>query len=442
MFIRLKSIFQLFFMPLALKTSSRLRYFTFFYLYLMQGIPAGFALTAIANYLVGKGVSSSSVGTFVSVVGLPWIMQFIWGPLIDRYQYSVIGHRKHWVVLTQVAAFLASLTLLFVKDPASQLSLMSLVFFTHSIFASVQDASVDAMAISLVPEQEKGRLNAFMRGGFLIGMSFGAAFLAYVLHKSGFHLASLIQSVTLLLFTIITFFIKLEETDPLLPSFSHKNMLPPDEKNPSVKKVFKDLWNAMTGKYSLQTFGIIALVYTCSSIFVRSYSYHLIHVLQWPSHEVSILQGSYGSIITLAVILAGGIIADRIGAGKMQVKVMWSVALFLLLFNGIYVFWHLKSVATTGLLLWSLADPLFSVAAFPVLMNLCADHIEGSQFTAYMALINFCDVVGSYLTGWALHVIAAPLLGFACGIIILTAIFILYRTQRQKILYARLENSF
>lgn len=428
-------------MPLALKNSSRLRYFTFFYLYLMQGIPAGFALTAIANYLVGKGVSSSSVGTFISIVGLPWIMQFVWGPLIDRYQYSVIGHRKHWVVLTQVAAFLASLTLLFVKNPASQLSLMSLVFFTHSIFASVQDASVDAMAISLVPDQEKGRLNAFMRGGFLIGMSFGAAFLAYVLHKAGFHLAALIQSVTLLVFTIITFFIKLEETDPLLPSFSHKNKLPSDEQNPSVKKVFKDLWNAMTGKLSLQTFGIIALVYTCSSIFVRSYSYHLIHVLQWPSHKVSILQGSYGSIITLAVILAGGIIADRIGAGKMQVKVMWSISLFLLLFNGIYVFWHLKTVATTGLLLWSLADPLFSVAAFPVLMNLCADHIEGSQFTAYMALINFCDVVGSYFTGWALHVVAAPLLGFACGVIILTAIFMLYRNQRQKLLYARLENS-
>jgi len=417
----------------SLKNSSSLRYFTFFYLYVMQGIPAGFALTAIANYLVGKGVSSSSVGTFVSIVGLPWILQFIWGPLIDRYQYSVIGHRKHWVVLTQIAAVIASLTLLLVKDPASQLSLMSLVFFTHSIFASVQDASVDAMAISIVPHKEKGRLNAFMRGGFLTGIAFGSAALAFVLHKRGFYLASLIQSITLLVFTILTFFIKLDEQDPLLPSLSSKNKLPSDEKNPLIIEVFKDLWYGITKKYSLQTFGVIAAVYLCASIFIRSYSFHLIQVLKWKSHEVSILQGSYGTLITLAITITGGVLADRMGAAKMQVKVMWCLSLFLLLFNGIYMFWHLKTLAGAGLLLWSFADPLFSVAAFPVIMNMCSEHIEGSQFTAYMAFINFCDVLGSYFTGWALHLIAAPVLGFSCGIIILGAIFIVYKNKYQKL---------
>lgn len=417
----------------SLKTSSYLRYFTFFYLYVMQGIPAGFALTAIANYLVGQGVSSSTVGTFISIVGLPWILQFVWGPLIDRYQYSVIGHRKHWVVLTQVAAIIASLSLLFVKDPASQVTLMSVVFFTHSIFASVQDASVDAMAISLVPNGEKGRLNAFMRGGFLIGMAFGSAVLAYVLHKYGFHLASLIQSLTLLFFTVLTFFTKLDSHDPLLPSFSHADKSPESEHNPLVKEVFKDLWRGMTERSTLRTFGIISLVYLCGSVFVRSYSYHLISVLKWPSHEVSILQGSYGSIITLVVTVGGGVLADRIGPGKMQVRVMWGLAAFLICFNAVYLLWHYKALAGTGLLLWSLADPLFSVAVFPILMNMCSDHIEGSQFTAYMALINFCDVIGSYLTGWALHIVAAPALGFACGIIVLFAIVMVYKNRRQKL---------
>jgi MFS family permease len=98
----------------ALNESARLRYGTFFYLYFMQGIPSGFALTALANYLLHEGISSSGLGIFVSIVGFPWIIQFIWGPFIDRYQYSIIGHRKHWVVLTQAAAFMASLSLLFV----------------------------------------------------------------------------------------------------------------------------------------------------------------------------------------------------------------------------------------------------------------------------------------------------------------------------------------
>jgi hypothetical protein len=39
---------------LSLKQNKLLRYFTFFYLYVMQGIPAGFASTALANYLTGE----------------------------------------------------------------------------------------------------------------------------------------------------------------------------------------------------------------------------------------------------------------------------------------------------------------------------------------------------------------------------------------------------
>lgn len=111
----------------SLKESAGLRYFTFFYLYIMQGIPSGFAFTAIANYLVGQNVSPQVVGSFIAIVGIPWIIQFVWGPVIDRYQYSIIGHRKHWVVLTQLVAVIASLSLLLVNDPVHQLSLMSIL---------------------------------------------------------------------------------------------------------------------------------------------------------------------------------------------------------------------------------------------------------------------------------------------------------------------------
>lgn len=39
---------------LSLKQNRVLRYFTFFYLYVMQGVPAGFSSTALANRLTGK----------------------------------------------------------------------------------------------------------------------------------------------------------------------------------------------------------------------------------------------------------------------------------------------------------------------------------------------------------------------------------------------------
>ena len=188
-----------------LQQSAGLRYFTYFYLYAMQGIPAGFALTAIANFLIGKGISALAVGSFDALIGLPWILQFVFGPLIDRYQFSRMGHRKHWIVFSQIATVIITAGLLLIKDPLKQFNLIGWVFFTHSIFASIQDAAVDASAISITPLSEQGRLNAFMRAGLLIGAAVGAAGFSTILHRYGFYTAAACQSLLLLLFTILTY---------------------------------------------------------------------------------------------------------------------------------------------------------------------------------------------------------------------------------------------
>jgi PAT family beta-lactamase induction signal transducer AmpG len=416
----------------TLKESAPLRYVTFFYLYFMQGVPSGFALTAIANYLIGKDVSSSSVGTFISIVGIPWILQMVWGPLIDRYRYSVVGHYKHWVLLTQVAAFGASLSLFAISRPEAQLTGIAAVFFIHSVFASVQDASVDAMAIDIVPVAQRGRLNAFMRAGILWGISFGAAVLSLVLHRYGFATAVLIQSGILLFFTILTFFIKLERADPLLPRFGGNRPKEKREETTSLKTVFKDLWQSMTERFNLRTAGIIILSYLAFGIFIRSFNFHLIQNLHWPDQKLSVLQGSWGSLITFGVLMAGGVIADRMGALRLQRQVLLFLALFLLIFNALSPAWRHEAVVTSGLLIWSVADPFYSVAAFPILMTLCKRTIEGSQFTAYMAMINLSDIGGAYVSGWLLHVVAAPVLGFSCGVLLLVCSYALYKQARRR----------
>ncbi len=385
----------------------------------MQGIPAGFALTALANYLTGRGASSSAVGSFVGLVGLPWILQFVWGPLIDRYQYSVVGHRKHWVLLTQVAAVGASLLLLLVHNPAGELRLLSLLFFTHSIFASIQDASVDAMAISICPVEERGRVNAFMRGGFLLGIAFGAAALSTVLHRYGFRTGVVVQSSLLLLFTILFFFTRLEPGDRLLPRFFHKGQAAPDRpENPPLLHLFRLLWQNVTLTRNLRFFLLIVAGYFSFSVFIRSLSFHLVRLVGWPDQELSVLQGGWGSLATLVVVIAGGAIADKVGPQKLLRVVLLVLGAYLVVFNALHFLWHLRPFTTGGLLFWSLADPLYSVAVFPILMTVCKDQIAGSQFTAYMALINFCDVFGSYVSGWALHWVSAPWLGIGCGLVV------------------------
>jgi len=401
----------------------------------MQGIPAGFALTTIANYLLGQHLPSQKVGGFIAMFGLPWTFQFIWGPLIDRYQFSVIGHRKLWVLVSQLLAVLASLGLLIVKDPLNEFLLLSVLFFIYSIFASIEVASVDAMAIAIAPKNQRGRLNGYMRGGFLLGSAFGAAGLSSVLHTAGFRSAALIQTIILLIFTIVFFFTKLEHDNVLVPWAKPKkkqNVFVSN--NPKLSILFKRVYAAITNHKSLQYFWLVALVYFCSSVFIRSYTYYLINVLQWPDKTVSLLQGSWGSIITFAAIIVAGAASDKIGAKKLQLYAMWGVCLFLITLNVSYNLWHYKLYSGAALLLWNLADPLLSVTIFPILMGLCWEKVEGSQFTTYLALINLCDVLGSYITGWCVNIIFPPLLGLLCGLLMLIILLMLKWRSNYRII--------
>ncbi|MGI4834321.1 MAG: MFS transporter [Janthinobacterium lividum] len=408
---------------LVLRDSARLRYFTFFYLYVMQGIPSGFALLAMFNYLIGAGLTAKAVGTFAAIVGIPWTFQFVWGPLIDKYQYSIIGHRKQWVVLTQVVAAAASLSLLLVRNPVAQLGLLAGVFFVHSVFASIQDASVDAIAISVVPVAERGRVNAFMRAGSLFGWTVGGALLAYLLHHGGFARAALAQTLTLLTFTVLTFFIKLDRTDQLLPHFGRRAQAAgpatTQEDNPELRWLFKELWHSMVEKHSLRAFAIIALAYLAASLFGNSYNFYLIHNLHWPDADVSILQGTWGSVLSFAVLMSGGVLADRLGAGRLQYWALVFMASFLLLFSSLATQWVHRPVGLAGLVMMNLADPLLSISAMPLLMAYCRPKIEGSQFTTYMALVNLCTVTASYLNGWLLEITTAPVIGFGAGLLLM-----------------------
>ena len=276
----------------------------------------------------------------------------------------------------------------------------------------------------MVPLAERGRVNAFMRGGYLLGWAVGGAVLAYVLHHGGFQPAALVQSLTLLVLTALTFFIKLDRADRLLPTFgkagraaarAHAAALNDDEENPSLRWLFAELWRSIMERYSLRAFSIIFLAYLASYLFSNAYNYHLIHTLKWADADVSIMQGSWGSVAAFGLLLGGGVLVDRLGTARLQYWVMAGYAFFLLVFGALAPFWHVRALGFTGLVLMNVADPLLSVAAMPALMGFCRPKIEGSQFTTYMALVNLCGVASSYLNGYLLEITTAPIIGLVCG---------------------------
>ncbi|GAB3328209.1 RhtX/FptX family siderophore transporter [Larkinella ripae] len=386
----------------------------------MQGIPAGFSLTALANYLTAEGVKPSVIGSFAAVVGLPWAFQWVWGPLIDRYQKSPMGRRKPWVIGAQLLALLASLAMLFVHNPITELPTLVVLFLVHSIFAAVQDASVDAMAITVIPQHERGRVNAFMRAGFLVGTGVGAAVFSQLLREHGFFDAALTQSLCLFTLTLLTFFIRERPDDRFLPFLKRRG---PDGEipslqnrpNPTFRWLFTELRKGIFATRNLLLFGSVIAAYVSISLFLRSYNYHLIQQLGWADTSISLLTGTFGMVVAATTALFGGYLADRIGPPRMLILGLGLVATYLLVFNSLEATWTDRTVAQTGLVALYFMDPGISVAAIPLLMSICRPGVEGSQFTTYMAFVNLSDIAGSYVAGQALAYVQAPTIGLVAG---------------------------
>ena len=69
----------------------------FFALYVTEGIPLGFAATAIAYHLRKLGVGPAEIGAFVGSFYLPWAFKWAFGPLVDVFRSQRWGHRRAWI---------------------------------------------------------------------------------------------------------------------------------------------------------------------------------------------------------------------------------------------------------------------------------------------------------------------------------------------------------
>ena len=84
-------------------------------LYVSQSIPLYLFSAAVPAILREIGVSRTSIG-LLSVLALPWIIKFLWAPLVDRYAlWRRLGRRRSWIVPLQASIIL--LVLLLVEFP-------------------------------------------------------------------------------------------------------------------------------------------------------------------------------------------------------------------------------------------------------------------------------------------------------------------------------------
>ena len=90
----------------------------FFFLYVTEGIPLGFAATAVATQLRRQDVGPAEIGAFVGSFYLPWAFKWAFGPFIDVFTSERLGKRRGWILGTQIMLIVTLLSCMSLDLPA------------------------------------------------------------------------------------------------------------------------------------------------------------------------------------------------------------------------------------------------------------------------------------------------------------------------------------
>ena len=73
---------------------------TFFCLYIAQTIPMSFFSTVIPVMMRQEDFSLSAIG-LLQLIKLPWILKFLWSPMVDRHAVTT-GDYKRWIFSSEL----------------------------------------------------------------------------------------------------------------------------------------------------------------------------------------------------------------------------------------------------------------------------------------------------------------------------------------------------
>jgi PAT family beta-lactamase induction signal transducer AmpG len=394
----------------------------FFLLYMTEGIPLGFTATAIATQMRRQGLGPAEIGAFVGSLYLPWAFKWAAGPIVDILTVQRRGRRRFWIVLAQLG-MIATLAIALPVDFVADLRLFTLLILIHNAFAATQDVAIDALAVSVLPEHERGIANGFMFGGAYAGQAIGGSVVLFMSAHVPFRTTYFFVMGTI---ALVTLFVAL----PI--------------REPRVVEQARAAGNALVAVFR----GIVDFVVSAGRAFVSSRSAYVgVFFALLPAGAYALglaLQSNlavelglsdtqvglltlYSTIISAVCCVLGGWISDRFGRKRTLALFLGATVIpTLWLAYAMQQFGWIHSIALDapnrpvphpGLVgtFWAtcLAYNVFQGLYYGIrsaqFMDITNPKVAATQFTAYMALMNLAISVSGTWQGLAIERFGYPI---------------------------------
>lgn len=354
---------------------------TFFFLYIAQSIPSSFLTTALQVMMREAQFSLSTIG-LLQLVKLPWIVKFLWSPLVDRHCVTLADY-KRCIISSELVYALILLAVGFMHIQTDLYLILILVILSLCASAT-QDIATDALAVLSFSKRDHSLVNSMQSMGSFGGALIGGGVLLMILHTWGWR----VVIICLALFVLLALL-------PLL--FNHQLKITPKE--PKQRARLSDFALFFTqGKKIWKQIGFLILYYT-SIIGILSMLRPWLVDCGYTMKEIGMLSGIIGTSMAFVASFGAGWLVRNIGCHK--ARILFAV---FILFTTLYFL----SLSWTGvntitlvigiILLWS-SYGMATIVVYTTSMQCVRKGREGTDFTVQTVLTHLSGMIIAVLSG-------------------------------------------
>ena len=383
----------------TLTDSYRARVLTLCALYVAQGIPWGFITVTFVTYLAVEGVAAKDLAYLLTLGTLPWSLKFLWGPVIDRFQYREMGRRRPWILGAQMGMIVVLSSVLFIQDPAGDIKLIARIFLVYNIFTALQDVSTDALAVDVLKPHELEKVNSYMFTSKTIGGIIGGAGLGTIIGFVGIKGAILLQIPILIIIMLVPLKMRERPGEKYFPwSPSSQEFV---EEDTGEQQSFAEILGKIKTALSLRSaqLGIVAsLVMSLALFLIPILPILFVNELGWPEEKFNATKGGIMLVVTMLGYIAGGQLGKIFGGKSVIIYSAITTAMLSVIWGLGQGLWDnsifMMTIWTLHTFVWSLA----TINLYSLMMMITWGEVGGTQFTGYMAMMNLSAVIGYQLT--------------------------------------------
>lgn len=354
---------------------------TLFSLYIAQSVPMSFFSTVVPVIMRQENYSLESIG-LLQLVKLPWIVKFLWAPLVDNHARNS-RDLKRWIVLSELfyAVVIISIAFLNLETDFKLIVALMVVAFVAS---ATQDIATDAFAILILNKGERPLGNSMQTAGSFVGALLGTGVLLIAYSFFGWSVF-LFMLAGFVAFALIP--LKLFKVDRTVARKQGYRVTLPE-----IGRFFR--MPGIPGRVLVLVFyysGLIGVL-TMLKPFLVDLGYNI--------KQIGFMSGIAGTSVATASALLAGVIIRKTGTRRaliIQSGLNIAAALF---------FWHIAGKAAPSLtaiyggifLLWG-AYGASSVIIYTSSMNLVRPGAAGTDFTMQIVITHLSSLTIAVLSG-------------------------------------------